>query len=62
MSASREELLAALDDIEKQLSVVIAESVGEYVTDNGVEPVSIQQARIRYGEGGLWLRDWIEKG
>lgn len=54
-------LLEALDAAEKQLGTIIVEATGTYVTDHGEEPLAIQQARVNYGAGGLWLRHWIEK-
>lgn len=53
---TKTELLAELDAIERDLGALIAEAC--VVED---EPLELQQARIRYGEGGLWLRHWIEK-
>ena len=57
---TKAELLEILDDIEKQIGALIAEATGTYITDHGVEPLALQQARVRYAEGGLWLRHWIE--
>lgn len=59
--STKEELLEALDAAEKTLGHVLAEAVGSYVVDNGAEPMSIQQARINYAAGGLWLRHWLER-
>ena len=61
MAANKAELLEALDAVEKQLGSIIADASGTYVTDNGEEPLALQQARVNYGAGGLWLRHWIEK-
>ena len=55
---TKDELLADLDTLEKQLGNLISET---FTDDSAVEPLPLQQARIRYGEGGLWLRHWIEK-
>jgi len=54
---NRAELLAALDETEKTIGRII-----ELALDGEKEePVSLQQARVRYGEGGLWLRYWINR-
>lgn len=58
---TKDEMLEALDDIEKQLGSIIADATGTYITDHGVEPMALHQARINYGAAGLWLRHWIEK-
>lgn len=52
---NKEELLAELDDIEKQIGTLIVKACPDQN-----ESLSILQARIRYAEGGLWLRHWIE--
>ena len=54
---NKAEMLAALDEAEKTIGRVI-ELANE---GEAVEPVSLQQARIRYGEGSLWLRYWINR-
>jgi hypothetical protein len=56
---NKADLLEALDVVEKQLGTIIAEATAMYVTDNGVEPMAIYQARTSYGTAGLWLRHWI---
>lgn len=58
--STKAELLEALDAAEKQLGAIIAEAMGTYITDHGVEPMALHQARINYGAGGLWLRHWVE--
>jgi hypothetical protein len=59
--STKAELLEALDTVEKQFGAIIEEACGTHLVDNGVEPMALQQARIRYGEGSLWLRYWIDK-
>lgn len=51
---TKAELLETLDDIEKQIGALIAEA-----SPDG-EPLSVHESRVRYAEGGLWLRHWIE--
>jgi len=52
---TKEELLGTLDSIEKQIGALICEVCPEVN-----EPLPIRESRIRYAEGGLWLRHWIE--
>jgi hypothetical protein len=52
---ARAELLETLDDIEKQIGALVSEACPEVN-----EPLSIRESRIRYAEGGLWLRHYIE--
>lgn len=52
---NKAELLEILDDIEKQIGALIVKACPE-----PSEPLSVHEARIRYAEGGLWLRHWIE--
>jgi hypothetical protein len=52
---NKEELLAALDDIEKQIGALIVKACPDVN-----EALAIREARVRYAEGGLWLRHWIE--
>jgi hypothetical protein len=53
---TKEELLETLDTIEKQIGALIHEACSQ---EN--EPLPIRESRIRYAEGGLWLRHWIER-
>ena len=50
------ELLGALDIVEKHIGALIAEACPDVN-----EPLPIRESRIRYAEGGLWLRHWIER-
>ena len=52
---NKAELLEILDDIEKQIGALIVKACPE-----PAESLSVHEARIRYAEGGLWLRHWIE--
>lgn len=52
---TKAELLEILDGIEKQIGALIADACPQ---EN--EPLPIRESRIRYAEGGLWLRHWIE--
>ena len=54
---TKEQALVALDAIEKDIGSLIDTLVGPKATQS----VSIQQASIRYGEGGSWLRNYIER-
>jgi len=53
--STKAELLEALDEAERLLGRVIEQSL-----PTSIEPIAVQQARIRYGEGSLWLRHHIE--
>ena len=52
---TKAELLDTLDGIEKQIGAFIADACPD--TN---EPLAVRESRIRYAEGGLWLRHWIE--
>jgi hypothetical protein len=52
---NKAELLETLDGIEKQIGALIVEACPEVN-----EPLPIHESRVRYAEGGLWLRHWIE--
>jgi hypothetical protein len=52
---NKAELLETLDGIEKQIGALIVEACPEVN-----EPLPIRESRIRYAEGGLWLRHWVE--
>ena len=52
---NKAELLETLDGIEKQIGALIVEACPEVN-----EPLPIRESRIRYAEGGLWLRHYIE--
>jgi hypothetical protein len=51
-------MLAALDEAEKTIGRIIDLAFDKR---DGEEPVALACARVRYGEGGLWLRYWINR-
>jgi hypothetical protein len=55
---TKAQLLADLDAIERDIGALIADA---FLDGSSDEPLALKQARIRYGEGGLWLRHWIEQ-